>query len=73
MITYVYETIPSKPGEKTRHFEIRQGMNDAPLKKHPETGAPIHRVILGGYGILSKVSGGKSASACGCGKSGCCG
>lgn len=73
MITYVYETIPSKPGEKARHFEIKQGMNDAPLTKHPETGEPIRRVILGGHGVLFKVVGGKTAAACGCGKSGCCG
>ena len=75
MTTYVYETIPSAAGEKPRYFEIKQGMNDAPLKKHPETGAPIRRVLLGGFGVLSSSkSGGPSASSggscrgpsCGC-------
>ena len=73
MITYVYETIPDNPGEKTRYFEIKQGMNDTPLKVHPETGEPIRRVILGGYGILRKISSGKAASARGCCKGGRCG
>ena len=27
MTTYVYETIPAKPGEKPRYFEIKQNMN----------------------------------------------
>jgi predicted nucleic acid-binding Zn ribbon protein len=73
MITYVYETIPGKPGEKARHFEIKQDMNDAPLTRHPKTGKPIRRVILGGYGALRRASSGKAVSSCGCGKSGCCG
>jgi len=28
-------------------------MDDKPLTKHPETGEPIRRVVLGGYGTLS--------------------
>ncbi|MCC5841800.1 MAG: zinc ribbon domain-containing protein [Opitutales bacterium] len=71
MTTYVYETIPSAEGEEPELFEIRQNMSDAPLEKHPETGQPIRRVILGGYGLLKK---GESPppSSCGCGPSGCC-
>ena len=34
MPTYVYETIPKKPGEKPKRFEIQQSMKDEPLKKH---------------------------------------
>ena len=45
MTTYVYETIPAKSGEKPSYFEFKQGMNDAPFAKHPETGEPIRRVL----------------------------
>lgn len=66
MTTYVYETIPPKSGAKPRYFEFKQNMNDAPLTKHPETGEPIRRVVLGGFGVLSsKPSSGNSGSSCG--------
>lgn len=74
MTTYVYETIPQTPGEKPDYFEIKQSMNDQPLTKHPETGAPIRRVILGGFGILSSGKSTGSAQSSGgacCGGSGC--
>jgi predicted nucleic acid-binding Zn ribbon protein len=68
MTTYVYETIPATPGEKPRYFEFKQGMNDAPLTTHPETGEPIRRVLLGGFGVLSsKAPGESSSSSCGSG------
>ena len=75
MTTYVYETIPQKAGEKPRYHEIKQSMNAAPLTTHPETGEPIRRVVLGGFGVLfSGKSGSQSPSAgasscgpsCGC-------
>jgi predicted nucleic acid-binding Zn ribbon protein len=74
MTTYVYETIPSKPGEKPRYFEIKQNMNAAPLTKHPETDEPIRRVVLGGFGVLSSGQSGSEPSSgstcygpsCGC-------
>lgn len=77
MTTYVYETIPSKKGEKVRHFEIRQSMKDKALARHPETGEAIRRVVVGGYGILKSGQSAASApaptggghccgSACGC-------
>ena len=66
MTTYVYETIPAKPGEKPRYFEIKQNMNDKPLTKHPKTGEPIRRVVLGGFGTLSSKPASNSGSACGC-------
>ena len=54
MTTYVYETIPQKPGVKPRRFEVGQSMKDAPLTRHPETGEPVRRVIAGGYGIIGQ-------------------
>jgi len=75
MTTYIYETIPAKAGAKVKHFEIRQSMKDAALKKHPETGEPIRRVVTGGFGMIKS---GKPASAparqqsCGTGGCGCC-
>ena len=73
MTTYVYETIPSKPGAKPKYFEIKQSMSDAPLTKHPETGEPIRRLVLGGFGTLSSKGSGNSDSGCGCAPGGCCG
>ncbi len=70
MTTYVYETLPAKKSEKPRHFEIRQSMKDAPLTKHPETGEPIKRVILGGFGLLQKGKPSPATPKGGCG-SGC--
>ncbi len=73
MTTYVYETIPATPSEKARYFEIRQAMSDAPLTRHPETGEPIRRVVLGGFGVLSSKPGsGGSDSSCGCAPGSCC-
>lgn len=54
MTTYVYETIPAKPGEQPQRFEVRQSMSDAPLKRHPETGEPVRRVIAGGIGLITQ-------------------
>jgi predicted nucleic acid-binding Zn ribbon protein len=74
-MTYLYETIPSKKGEEAKQFEIKQSANDAPLTKHPETGEPIRRVILGGWGLVSNKAnaGGSSKGGCGCGPSQSCG
>jgi predicted nucleic acid-binding Zn ribbon protein len=54
MTTYVYETVPKAPEAQPRRFEVRQSMHDAPLKKHPETGEPVRRIIAGGYGIIAQ-------------------
>lgn len=56
MATYVYETIPRKPGEKPRRFEVAQPMSAAPLTKDPQTGRPVRRVITGGSGIVTHGS-----------------
>jgi SAM-dependent methyltransferase/predicted nucleic acid-binding Zn ribbon protein len=73
--TYVYETIPQQQDEKPEYSEIKQAMDDAPLTQHPESGKPIRRVVLGGYGILKSGGSAKSAAAneggCGCGQGGC--
>jgi predicted nucleic acid-binding Zn ribbon protein len=73
MPTYLYETIPASCCEEPKHYEIQQSMNDAPLTHHPETGEPLKRIILGGYGVMTP---GKSVEtgggSCGCGPSGCC-
>jgi predicted nucleic acid-binding Zn ribbon protein len=58
MATYVYETVPQKPGDPVRRFEMQQSMRDEALTKDPETGLPVKRVILGGYGIMTKAAGG---------------
>jgi predicted nucleic acid-binding Zn ribbon protein len=63
MATYVYETIPAKPGDEVRRYEIRQSMKDAALTKHPETGEPIRRVITGGLGLIGIGSHSGSAPA----------
>ena len=73
-MTYLYETIPTREGEPAKQYEIKQGANEAPLTQHPETGEPIRRIILGGWGLTLGKAGGESSSpgGCGCGPSGCC-
>jgi predicted nucleic acid-binding Zn ribbon protein len=73
MTTYVYESVKQKAGKKPRYFEIKQNMDDKPLTNHPETGEPIRRVVLGGFGVLSskpspssKKSGSSCGPGCGC-------
>lgn len=71
MPIYVYESIPSKPGEEPRHFEFLQQMNDEPYVRHPETGEPIRRVVLGNFGVLtSRDVSGRNAGG---GAGPCCG
>jgi hypothetical protein len=49
-------------------------MTDPALARHPETGDPIRRVIIGGYGVLkSRGETEAPSSSCGCGPEGCCG
>ncbi|HEY1170639.1 MAG TPA: zinc ribbon domain-containing protein [Verrucomicrobiae bacterium] len=57
MATYVYETIPKSAKQKPKQFELQQKMSDAPLTKHPETGEPIRRVIIGGSGWVTHGAG----------------
>lgn len=69
MTTYVYETIPQKPGAKPKRFEVQQSMKEAPLTQHPETGEPVRRVIAGGFGFIAQKSAPPAqpcGSQCGC-------
>ena len=54
MPTYVYETIPQSPNEAPLRFEVKQGMTDPKLSKHPDSGVPVRRLISGGYAIFKK-------------------
>ena len=63
MATYVYETIPAKAGGEVRRYEIHQSMKDAALTKHPETGEPIRRVLVGGLGLIGVGSHGGASPA----------
>ncbi len=48
---YVYAVV-LPDGSLGEHFEVSQRMHDAPLERHPESGAPVRRVpqipMLGG-------------------------
>lgn len=65
MPIYVYQTIPETVGEKPTYFEFQQSIKDPAFTVHPETGEPIRRVMLGGFGILSSTGGRRSQSTCG--------
>ena len=71
MPTYVYETIPIDSTEEPVRFEIKQRMLDDPLKKHPDTGQPVRRVIAGGISFPSKNASSPGASSC-CSSGSCC-
>lgn len=64
MTTYVYETVPADSKEQPKFYEIQQSMQDAPLTKHPETGEAIRRVILGGYGAMTKSGDSSEGDSC---------
>ena len=52
MPTYEYEC------KKCSHrFEVFQSMSDAPVKKCPECGKEVRRLISGGVGVIFKGSG----------------
>lgn len=73
MTTYAYVTIPESPDVKPIYFEIQQSMNDAPLTRHPETGEPVRRIILGGFGFVSSGKAGRDLPAPSSRGGGCCG
>jgi predicted nucleic acid-binding Zn ribbon protein len=62
MPTYVYETIPTQSGVEPQTFEVRQSMRDPALTHHPETGEPVRRVILGGYGVIGAGKGERASA-----------
>jgi hypothetical protein len=73
-MTCLYETIPARASEEPKQYEIKRSASEPPLTRHPWTGEPIRRVILGGWGLMTSKSsgGGASPGGCGCGPSGCC-
>ena len=73
MTTYAYQTIPQAPDTQPVYFEIKQSMKDPPLTVHPETGEPVRRVILGGFGFLSSGKAAKRVPPSAGGGGGCCG
>jgi len=52
MPTYEYEC--TKSGKR---FERMQSMSDEPLKKCPDCGGPVRRVIAAGAGVIFKGKG----------------
>jgi predicted nucleic acid-binding Zn ribbon protein len=44
MPVYVYATIV-EDGQEPEYFEVEQRMSDDALVRHPETGAPVRRVV----------------------------
>lgn len=73
MTTYAYATIPQTPGTQPVYFEIKQSMKDPALTTHPETGEPVRRVILGGFGFLSSGKAERRTLPPAGGGGGCCG
>lgn len=73
-MTYLYETIPAREGAPVKHYEFKQGAQEPALTRHPDTGEPIRRVILGGWGLVTSkpTAGSSSQGNCGCGPAGCC-
>ncbi|MCL2196579.1 MAG: zinc ribbon domain-containing protein [Treponema sp.] len=70
MPTYEYECKSC-----AHNFEVFQSMSDEPLKKCPECGSEVRRLILGGSGVIFKGSGfyvtdkGKKSAGTSCGAS----
>lgn len=71
MPTYLYETVPDSPEGEVARFEVKQSFSDAPLTSHPETGAPVRRVISGGIGLLTKSENSLPEPGCGPANCGC--
>jgi len=70
-MTYLYETIPASEDEEPSRFEIKQSIHEDALTHHPETGQPIRRVILGGWGLVSTSTDGDPPPPSCC-SPGCC-
>jgi hypothetical protein len=64
MATYVYETLArTAAGAPVRRFEHQQSMSSAALTTDPETGLPVRRVPMGGYGLITGARGYSGAIA----------
>jgi predicted nucleic acid-binding Zn ribbon protein len=74
MPVYVYETIPQSNTDFPQTFELRQSMSEPCLTAHPDTGAPVRRVLSGGLATFTGAGastapmrgGGGCGSGCGC-------
>jgi predicted nucleic acid-binding Zn ribbon protein len=71
MPTYIYETIPSQAGQSVDQFEVKQSFSEEPLTVHPQTGAPVRRVISGGIGLMTKSEHSLPDAGPGCGPANC--
>lgn len=71
MPTYLYETVPSSSDDVIERFELKQSFAEAPLTAHPETGAPVRRVISGGIGLMTKGEVSLPEPGPGCGPANC--
>jgi predicted nucleic acid-binding Zn ribbon protein len=71
MPTYLYETVPTAPDGDVARFEVKQSFSEAPLTVHPETGAPVRRVISGGIGLMTKSENSLPEAGPGCGPANC--
>jgi predicted nucleic acid-binding Zn ribbon protein len=71
MPTYMYETVPVAPGEPVERFEVKQHFSEPPLDTHPESGAPVRRVISGGIGLMTKSESSLPEPGPGCGPASC--
>lgn len=71
-MTYLYETLPANEGDSVEQFEVQQSLNELPLTQHPQTGVPVRRVILGGWGVFAGDSGSQTDQSCCTPGSGCC-
>ncbi|MBL0173581.1 MAG: zinc ribbon domain-containing protein [Gemmatimonadaceae bacterium] len=68
MPTYVYETIPESGTDAPQRFELRQSMSEPSLTVHPDTGAPVRRVLSGGLATFTEgPSSSRPGPAGGCG------
>jgi hypothetical protein len=65
MPTYIYET--TDPAKPVRRFEVKQSMNDEPLRADPDTGEPVRRIISGGLDLHVPKKASPPARSGGCG------
>ncbi|MEM0896244.1 MAG: zinc ribbon domain-containing protein [Verrucomicrobiota bacterium] len=72
MPTYIYETIPQSASEEPVQFEVKQSMIEDALTKHPETGQPVRRIIIGGVSSLPSRGRTGGGGKC-CSVASCCG
>ena len=71
MPIYQYETVPTSPDAEVERFEVKQSFAEEPLTAHPQTGAPVRRVISGGLGLMTKSEHSLPEAGPGCGPANC--